>query len=97
MNGVTNESTDRGQGLGNAITDVAEFQGHLRAMKERTPEELARVVAKYEEEVWERGHEVVMENKANTLLLHDWEKILQSPLFTTGVGRVGESKGEGTE
>ncbi|KAK4140987.1 uncharacterized protein C8A04DRAFT_31422 [Dichotomopilus funicola] len=89
-------SFHRGQGLGNAITDVAEFQGHLRAMKEQTPEELARAVAKYEEEVWKRGHEVVMENKTNTLFLHDWEKVLQSPLFTTGVGRA-ESKGQGAQ
>ncbi|KAK4155973.1 hypothetical protein C8A00DRAFT_41448 [Chaetomidium leptoderma] len=68
----------RGQGLGNAITDVAELQTHLGAMKAQTGAELANAVAKYEREVWQRGYDVVMENTENTMAVHDWDKISQS-------------------
>ncbi|SPQ24342.1 9bad8591-60f0-48ac-b62c-9d858c158f63 [Thermothielavioides terrestris] len=65
----------RGQGLGNAITDAAELQTHLRAMKAHTREELTRAVAKYEREVWQRGRDVVAQNRENTLALHDWAQV----------------------
>ncbi|KAK4033463.1 hypothetical protein C8A01DRAFT_40065 [Parachaetomium inaequale] len=77
----------RGQGLGNAITDVAELQTHLRAMKAQTREELAMAVAKYEREVWQRGLNAVVQNRENSLALHNWEKLKQSPLFVVGVHR----------
>ncbi|KAK4101186.1 FAD/NAD(P)-binding domain-containing protein [Parathielavia hyrcaniae] len=77
----------RGQGLGNAITDVAELQTHLRAMKAHTRSELAEAIAKYEKEVWQRGYEVVMENRENTLTLHDWDKVSQSMLLVAGLQR----------
>lgn len=77
-------SSDRGQGLGNAITDVAELQTRLRAMKEHTREELALAVDGYEKEVWKRGYHTVIENRDNTLAVHDWNKISQSPLFLKG-------------
>ncbi|KAL2130378.1 hypothetical protein VTI74DRAFT_6540 [Chaetomium olivicolor] len=77
----------RGQGLGNAIADVAELQTHLRAMRAHTREELARAVGKYEQDVWKRGYDVVMQNLQNTLDVHDWAKVSQSMLVTTGVGR----------
>ncbi|KAL2016598.1 hypothetical protein VTK56DRAFT_3255 [Thermocarpiscus australiensis] len=75
----------RGQGLGNAIADVAELQTRLRAMRAHTREELARAVGEYEKEVWARGSEVVMQNMENTLALHDWERITQSAMFVKGV------------
>jgi hypothetical protein len=73
--------------LGNAITDVAELQTHLRAMKAQTREELSKAVLEYEKEVWQRGYEVVMENRENTMALHDWDKVTKSALLVTGVGR----------
>ncbi|KAK4237010.1 hypothetical protein C8A03DRAFT_35049 [Achaetomium macrosporum] len=75
----------RGQGLGNAIADVAELQEHLRAMKAHTREELAKAVDKYEKDVWRRGYDIVMENLENTLALHDWEKVTQSHLVASGL------------
>ena len=80
-------NTDRGQGLGNAITDVAELQTHLGAMKAHTREELAAAVARYEQEVWQRGHDVVMQNRENSLAIHDWEALSQSALMVRGVKR----------
>ena len=79
--------SDRGQGLGNTITDVAELQTHLGAMKAHTPEELAAAVARYEQEVWQRGHDVVMQNRENSLAIHDWEALSRSALLVRGVKR----------
>ncbi|KAK4111756.1 FAD/NAD(P)-binding domain-containing protein [Canariomyces notabilis] len=80
----------RGQGLGNAITDVAELQIHLRAMKAHTREELAKAIGKYEQEVWTRGLAAVMENAENTVAVHDWEKVTQSPLVVKGLKKVAD-------
>jgi hypothetical protein len=81
---------DRGQGLGNAITDIAELQIHLRAMKAHTREELAKAIGKYEQEVWTRGLAAVMENAENTVAVHDWEKVTQSPLVAKGLKKVAD-------
>ncbi|KAH6838344.1 hypothetical protein B0I37DRAFT_387560 [Chaetomium sp. MPI-CAGE-AT-0009] len=86
----------RGQGLGNAITDVAEFQTRLRAMKGHTREELALAVGGYEKEVWPRGYDVVMENRDNTLAVHNWEKISQSALLVKGLFRGSQPKAAGS-
>lgn len=53
-------------------------------MKKHTQEELARAVEGYEKEVWRRGYHTVIENRDNTLAVHDWEKISQSALFVKG-------------
>lgn len=81
---------DRGQGLGNAITDAAEFQKHIQAMSAHTPEELAKAVRKYEEEVYVRGHETVMGNVENTLAIHDDEKRVHSPIFVRAMKASGD-------
>ncbi|KAK3296637.1 uncharacterized protein B0H64DRAFT_415985 [Chaetomium fimeti] len=83
----------RGQGLGNAVADVTELQTRLRAMKGHTRQELARAVGGYEKEVWKRGYDVVMENRENTLAVHDWENVLRSPLLVKGVARQGSLQG----
>ncbi|KAK3386095.1 hypothetical protein B0H63DRAFT_523416 [Podospora didyma] len=87
----------RGQGLGNAITDVTELQTHLRAMAAHTPAELAKAVRAYEKEVWERGNEVVLQNADNTLAVHDWENITESGLFAAGVVREVSTSTKGGE
>lgn len=66
---------------------MAELQTHLRAMRAHTRDELARAVGEYEKEVWARGLDVVMQNRDNTLAVHDWEKTTQSALIVTGVKR----------
>jgi hypothetical protein len=57
-------------------------------MKAHTRDELAKAIAKYEKEVWQRGYDVVMENRENTLSLHDWEKVSQSMLLVAGVKMI---------
>jgi len=86
--------SDRGQGLGNAITDVAQLLGRLKEMMEQTPAELARAVQEYEKEVWPRGHEAVMANLENTIFLHNWETVMQSAAIVAGVKREGDKIGK---
>lgn len=83
-------ATDRGQGLGNAITDAAELLKLLEDMKEHTPAELARVVQIYEKEVWPRGYEAVMANLENTIAIHNWETVMGSAAIVAGVKREGD-------
>lgn len=73
--------------MNNAITDAADFFQHLRAMKAQTPEELAAAVRRYEVELWPRGNEAVLASHENTIAVHDWNTMLQSPLFTSGLAR----------
>ncbi|KAK0649161.1 hypothetical protein B0T16DRAFT_456598 [Cercophora newfieldiana] len=80
----------RGQGLGNAITDVAELLKRLQEMKSLTPAELAKAVQEYEKEVWPRGHEAVMANLENTIALHNWDMMMQSAAIVSGVKREGD-------
>ncbi|KAK4225932.1 hypothetical protein QBC38DRAFT_510730 [Podospora fimiseda] len=83
----------RGQGLGNAITDAAEFQTCLLSSNLN----LKEAVTKYEKEMWQRGLEAVKVNLENTVSIHDWEKLLQSPFYRAGIKRdaeVGVSSGD---
>lgn len=41
-------------------------------------------VSEYEEELIPRGSEEVKCSLENGIMLHDWEKVKQSPVFTTG-------------
>ncbi|KAK4664677.1 uncharacterized protein QC763_507210 [Podospora pseudopauciseta] len=76
----------RGQGLGNAITDAAEFQTCLSSSSNN----LVEAVAKYEKEMWARGFEAVKVNLENSIALHDWKKVLLSPFYKAGIKRDAE-------
>lgn len=73
----------RGQGLNNAATDAAKLcdaiSGHA---KKGVPMEEA--LAKYEKEIVERGHQAVMDNYHNSLMLHDWEKMREAQIYKSG-------------
>jgi len=56
-------------------------------MKDHTREELVGAIRKYEEEVWVRGHEAVMASLENTIMLHNWDSVVKSPLFVSGVAQ----------
>lgn len=75
---------DRGQGLNNAIHDAATLLQQLRAMPEKTQEALAAAVLEYEREVWQRGKAAVEGSAQNTLMVHDWAKMADSPLLKFG-------------
>ena len=71
---------DRGQGLNNAIHDVA-----LLAQKTKEHGFTAAAIKAYEDEMLPRGREAVTESNNNSLAVHDWEQLLQSPLFAKGL------------
>lgn len=73
--------------MNNAITDAADFLGHLQAMKEHTSEELIIAVEEYEKALVPRGKEAVLAAYKNSLLVHDWKTAQQSPLFTRGLAK----------
>lgn len=78
-----------GQGLGNAIADVAGLLKQVSGMKEHTPDELAKAVQEYEE-VWPRGYEAVMGNLENTIALHNWDMMVNSAAFVAGIRPDGD-------
>ena len=45
----------------------------------------------YEEEMQERGGAEVVSSGQNSLMVHDWERLKQSPMFTMGL-RAPEKK-----
>lgn len=88
----------RGQGLNNAISDCAELLKQFEAMSERSLGALKEAVARYEKEMWERGHDAVVSSLENSLAVHDWEMLSESPIFREGVTkakaqRMGASEG----
>jgi len=56
-----------------------------QAMKSRSSDALSAAVSAYEEELWQRGKEAVLTSNENSLAIHDWSKLQQSPLFTSGL------------
>ena len=73
---------DKGQGLNNAMHDVATL---ARKFKEKSTNRKAEVVCDYEKEIRVRGKEAIVGSLKNSLATHDWNKRLQSPLFTAGL------------
>jgi 2-polyprenyl-6-methoxyphenol hydroxylase-like FAD-dependent oxidoreductase len=76
---------DRGQGLNNAIHDVATLARELKKQGTASQSAVASALAAYEQEVWQRGKEAVVSSYHNTISLHNWEMLLNSPLFTAGI------------
>ncbi|KAI9652381.1 MAG: hypothetical protein M1831_006859 [Alyxoria varia] len=73
----------RGQGLNHCICDARQLLDGIKRVKagETT---LKEVVSAYDAEIVPRGGEEVKCSLENGYMLHDWEKVKQSPVFTTG-------------
>ncbi|KAI1458415.1 FAD/NAD(P)-binding domain-containing protein [Annulohypoxylon moriforme] len=80
----------RGQGLNQSIKDAHELVGLLTKPENRTQAEL---IGAFESEMRPRAGEEVRQSEMNTLMLHNWEKIQQSPLLQRGVAYGSEGKG----
>lgn len=83
---LTDFLTDRAQGLNHAIEDAAKYVAALRAV-EGGQGELEDAIDGYETEMIARGGEEVRLSKRNTEMVHQWDKLMQSPLFQKGVKR----------
>lgn len=70
----------RGQGLNNAIQDAALIAREIK-LKGFTP----AAVDAYEKQMLPRAQEAVVSSNHNSMSVHDWDTLLQSPLFTTGL------------
>jgi FAD binding domain len=73
----------RGQGLNHCICDSSHLLDKIQSVlkKETT---LKEAISAYDDEVVKRGSEEVKCSLENGMMLHDWEKVTKSPVFTTG-------------
>jgi 2-polyprenyl-6-methoxyphenol hydroxylase-like FAD-dependent oxidoreductase len=76
----------RGQGLNHSITDAGKLRDALVEIDRGVDQKEA--IDAFEDEMIKRGGTEVMDGIANTMLLHDWEKVKLSPLFTKGMGKT---------
>lgn len=73
----------RGQGLNNAVHDAANLGRALNDYRANgTPHTDA--LACYEAEVVKRGREAVLSSGQNSVMVHDWGQLMDSPLFRHG-------------
>jgi 2-polyprenyl-6-methoxyphenol hydroxylase-like FAD-dependent oxidoreductase len=76
----------RGQGLNHSITDAAKIADAVKLFLngEKTQKEAIDI---YEKEMKARAGGEVRMSTQNTLMLHSWEKSMQSPLFSKGLDK----------
>lgn len=86
VRGAYQIAADRGQGLNHAIIDAANYVAALRAV-DPGHEDLKDAISRYEMEMIARGREEVRLSKLNTEMVHDWDRLVQSPLFQMGIKR----------
>ncbi|KAF2400540.1 FAD/NAD(P)-binding domain-containing protein [Trichodelitschia bisporula] len=76
----------RGQGLNHSMADAAGLVGAIvKGWGERAGEGLGKEVGVWEGEMRARAGEEVRLSIANTHMLHDWEKAMESPVFKIGM------------
>ncbi|KAF2452689.1 putative monooxygenase, partial [Lineolata rhizophorae] len=81
----------RGQGLNHSVADADKLVGAVKAF---VGGEVSRAQAMeaYEEEMKRRAGEEVRTSTLNSKMLHDWEKVLASPLFKSGMTKTEGKK-----
>lgn len=83
----TSSGLDRGQGLNHALADVGQLFKLLTNNLDSLSQE--QIISDYETEMRTRGGEEVRLSQMNTFMLHDWDKVQQSPLIKKGMARGG--------
>lgn len=78
-------TTDRGQGLNNAILDAASLSREIAKLQDKSPGALRPALEAYEREVLVRGREVVESSNLNSVSIHNWGDLQNSPLFKMGL------------
>lgn len=77
----------RGQGLNHSVTDAGKLCETITRIRDGNDRQTA--FETFEDEMIERGGTEVRDGTANTTLLHNWELVRQSPLFTKGMKKTG--------
>ena len=78
----------RGQGLNHAIMDSFQLYQAIEkfwSQGQFSPEQRAEAITAYETEMVARGGEEVRLSEANSVAMHDWEKVMQSPSWNKGM------------
>ncbi|KAH9878828.1 hypothetical protein J1614_002262 [Plenodomus biglobosus] len=76
----------RGQGLNHSLIDAGKLRDAL-VMLQSGADDRRNVITAFEAEMIKRGGAEVRDSTANTKLLHDWENVKLSPLFTRGMSK----------
>jgi len=76
----------RGQGLNHCIADVKNFVQAIIDVKEGKP--LADTITAYDTELVKRGSDEVETSRKNALLVHDFEKFMDSPVLKQGYAKA---------
>ena len=75
---------DRGQGLNNAIHDAAYLCDALNEHCHKG-KQLDEALTTYENKMQECGRAAVISSGENSLMVHNWEQLRDSAVFTMGV------------
>lgn len=76
----------RGQGLNHCIADVEKLVEALKGVRTGS-KTLPEAIDGYDKEVVARGAAEVQDSKANALAVLDWKRMMESPLFKSGLAR----------
>ncbi|KAF8853187.1 FAD/NAD(P)-binding domain-containing protein [Acephala macrosclerotiorum] len=82
----------RGQGLGQSIRDAAILVKSLKTIqRDEEKSKLASIINEYEEEMIKRGGEEVEMSVRTMNMVHDWQKLMQSPFMRLGGQKISEA------
>ncbi|KNG44678.1 fad binding domain-containing protein [Stemphylium lycopersici] len=76
----------RGQGLNHSVTDAGKLCEAITRI--RAGDNRQAALEAFEDEMIKRGGTEVRDGTANTTLLHNWDLVRQSPLFTKGMKKT---------
>ncbi|KAH8652533.1 hypothetical protein BX600DRAFT_96755 [Xylariales sp. PMI_506] len=79
----------RGQGLNHALDDAGHIVKLLSGASNRPQSE---IIQTYEDEMRSRAGDEVRLSEMNSYMVHDWEKLSQSPLMNRVLAKGGENK-----
>jgi 2-polyprenyl-6-methoxyphenol hydroxylase-like FAD-dependent oxidoreductase len=88
--------TDRGQGLNAALQDSSSFVSAMIAVRSGA-QTLESAVQAYDDEVLERGQREMRISLQQSLNIHSWDTLMQSPMFKIGMKKAEAGDGEGGE
>ncbi|KAL4945248.1 hypothetical protein BDV06DRAFT_231415 [Aspergillus oleicola] len=81
----------RGQGLNHSITDAGKLVSCIKDFYNAKKSKVD-AINEYEKEMFERAGGEVRMSTTNTEMVHHWEKVLKSPIMTSGMTKVGDVK-----
>jgi 2-polyprenyl-6-methoxyphenol hydroxylase-like FAD-dependent oxidoreductase len=82
-------SPDRGQGLNHCIVDATNIvKALVSTQAPENPTSLASAITAYDEELVKRGADEVETSRKNALLVHDFNKFMDSPVMKVGYAKA---------